>query len=262
MRNLGSYYTHKDPDHKQSRAQRRFTDFQKQILKSLLRLTPIYGEREDFNRMYLGNIKPGKLLGVGCGSGARLVYLAELGWHVEGQEVDPICAAIAEQNGMKVHLGSLDSLNLPAESYDAIVMNHVIEHVSEPVKLLTACHRLLAPGGLLISVTPNGNSYGHHIFKFHWRGLEPPRHLFIFSQKSLRILAQSAGFENPHTWTTAVNAHHFALGSFNLLYGDKKINLFTKALLNVASKFFLFAARVIYALNQDSGDECILRLKK
>jgi len=257
-----SYYTHEDPDQKQSRTMKKINSIRKHILKFFLRLTPIYQERENFNRMYLGNIKPGRLLGVGCGNGARLAYLADLGWSVEGQEVDPISAAAAEKYGMKVHLGPLDVLNLPAASYDAIVMHHVIEHVHDPLKLLMECRRLLAPGGTIISITPNGKSCGHKIFKAHWRGLEPPRHLFIYTPKSLQRLAQKAGFKIFQTWTTSANAHHFFLGSFNSIYDGKITNLPARVLLNIVSKIFLIIARILYAFNQDSGDECVLKLRK
>jgi 2-polyprenyl-3-methyl-5-hydroxy-6-metoxy-1,4-benzoquinol methylase len=257
-----SYYTHENPDRKRSRTMKKISGFRNQILKLFLRLTPIYQERENFNRMYLGNIKPGRLLGVGCGSGTRLAYLADLGWSVEGQEVDPISAAAAEKYGIKVYLGPLDDLNLTAASYDAIVMHHVIEHVNNPLNLLMECRRLLAPGGTIISITPNGSSSGHKIFKAQWRGLEPPRHLFIYNQQSLRRLSQLAGFNIFQTWTTSANAHHFFLGSLNVMLNGKKINLPTKALLNMASKFFLITARILYAFNQDSGDECVLKLRQ
>jgi len=257
-----AYYTHEDPGQKQNPARQRFTAFQKQMLKSLLRLTPIYREREDFNQMYLGNIKPGRLLGVGCGSGARLAYLAQMGWAVEGQEVDPVSAAVAGNYGIKVHLGPLDSLFLPASSYDAIVMNHVIEHVQDPIKLLMECRRLLSPNGILISITPNTYSLGHRIFKYNWRGLEPPRHVFLYCQNSLHLLTQKAGFENPDSWTTSANAHHFALDSLKIVFRRTNLNMLNKIIINIASGLFLFAARIIHALNKDSGEECVLMLRK
>ena len=160
-----AYYTHRDDQQKKSRIKQFINIILNHSLKLLLRLTPIYQERKDFNQMYLGGIKPGKLLCVGCGNGNRLVHLADMGWSVEGQEVDPICADIAAKKGFNVHLGTLESLLLPDSSYDAIVMNHVIEHVHEPMKLLMECRRLLSPDGVLISITPNTQSYGHRLFK-------------------------------------------------------------------------------------------------
>lgn len=257
-----SYYTHVDNFQKKRRIAELSSSIKKQILLSLLRLTPIYMERKEFNQMYLGRIIPGKLLGVGCGNGARLAQLEGLGWSVEGQEVDPVSASIAIKNGIKVHLGLLENLNLTDASYDAIVIFHVIEHVHDPLKLLAECKRLLSQNGTLIAITPNTCSYGHRIFKSGWRGLEPPRHLFLFSQKSLRLIANNVGFENPNVWTTAANAHHFALRSLNIIYARNNHRVSVKILLNFCSKMFLIAARIIQIFDKDSGEECVLMLKK
>jgi 2-polyprenyl-3-methyl-5-hydroxy-6-metoxy-1,4-benzoquinol methylase len=232
-----------------------------QILKLFLRLTPLHRERKAFSRMYLENIKPGRLLEVGCGDGTRLTQLAALGWSVEGQEVDPISAAAAREKGIKIHLGPLENIRLPDASYDAIVMNHVIEHLYEPVILLSECRRLLSSQGTLISVTPNISSFGHRIFKSNWRGLEPPRHIFLYSQGSLRRIAQMAGFKNPTSWTTASGAHHFAQGSLKIIYGSNKLNLFNKTVCYFAPKLFLLVARLVQAFDNDSGEECVLMLR-
>lgn len=257
-----TYYTHEQPLNNQTQIRINLNSYRKYILKLFLHLTPIYRERENFNRMYLEKIKPGRLLGVGCGSGARLAYLASMGWSVEGQEVDPLSAEAAKKHGIIVHLGELDSLNLPAKSYNAVVMNHVIEHVHEPLKLLKECHRLLAPGGTIISITPNINSCGHRVFKAHWRGLEPPRHLFLYNQKSLQQLAQMAGFQNSQTWTTSANAHHFFLESCKVLFGGQISNLPARIFLNILSKIYLITARMLYTFYKDSGDECVLKRRK
>jgi 2-polyprenyl-3-methyl-5-hydroxy-6-metoxy-1,4-benzoquinol methylase len=257
-----SYYTHGENSNKKSPMEQTITMIMINIFRLILRLTPIHRERKDFNRMYLGNIKPGRLLEVGCGDGTRLARLATLGWSVEGQEVDPISAAIAAKTGIKIHLGSLENLNLPDTSYEAIVMNHVIEHVHDPLKLLMECRRLLSPNGTLITVTPNIRSYGHRIFKSYWRGLEPPRHILLYGQESLRRIAQNAGFENPTTWTTAANAHHFALGSLNIIYGNNNLKPSTKTLYYFGPKLFLLMARIVQRFDKDSGEECVLMLRK
>lgn len=257
-----TYYTHGEKSRTKGRIGEIVTYIQKNILLLLLRLTPLYQERKDFNQMYLHKMKPGKLLEVGCGDGTKLTHLTTLGWAVEGQEVDRISAARAAKTGIKVHVGSLENLNLPDASYDAIVMKHVIEHMHEPVKLLVECRRLLSPHGTLIAVTPNTRSFGHRIFKSYWRGLEPPRHIFLYCQNNLRRIAQNAGFENPLTFTTAANAHHFALDSLKIIYGHMKLRPSIKILCCFGSILFLFMARIVHTFNKDSGEECIMMLRK
>jgi predicted SAM-dependent methyltransferase len=73
-------------------------------------------------------------------------------------------------------------------------MSHVIEHVHDPVGVLKSCFELLRPGGVLWLETPNICSFGHETFGRNWRGLEPPRHLVIFSPASMRGALEVAGF--------------------------------------------------------------------
>ena len=54
-----------------------------------------------------------------------------------------------------------------------------------------AAGALMAPGGVLIAVTPNIESLVHRWFNADWRGLEPPRHLHLLSPRTLRTVAQA-----------------------------------------------------------------------
>lgn len=164
--------------------------------------------------MYLDRAEPGRLLEIGCGDGQRLAFFQSHGWTAEGQEVDRKAARQAyEKFGIKVHLGKIEGLGLREASYDAIMMNHVIEHVHDPVALLMECKRLLKPGGILVAVTPNIESLGHRIYRSHWRGLEQPRHLMLFSGNALRSCAERAGFPRNEVWATPINAAGIFLGS-------------------------------------------------
>ncbi len=85
-------------------------------------------------------------------------------------------------------------------------MIHVIEHLFDPIGTLKICRRLLKPGGRLLVVTPNAASLGHAAFKAAWRGLEVPRHLFLFSRESLEICLEQAGFRVTRLRTLAETA--------------------------------------------------------
>lgn len=184
------------------------------VFNLLLYATPFQHERKQRELMYLNEMTPGRLLEVGCGNGRRLVQMRARGWEVEGQEVDPKAAAHALiAHGITVHLGPLEDMSFPNDSFDAVIMNHVIEHVHDPVALLAECYRIMKPGGLLVAVTPNVESYGHKRFGACWRGLEPPRHLHLFSVGAIMACAKKAGFRSVETWTTPVNAASIYLGS-------------------------------------------------
>lgn len=147
----------------------------------------------------LGN---GMLLDIGCGDGEALEILRDLGWQVCGVEIDEQAAVAARKRGIEVHQGTMVDAAFPEGSFDAVTSSHVIEHVHDPRAFLIESLRVLRPGGKLVVVTPNMRSRSHLQHGINWRGLEPPRHLVIFSVESLRNLAQAVGLRNISVTTT------------------------------------------------------------
>lgn len=165
------------------------------VLGRGLSLLPARREGVEFSACYLPRPKPGaRLLEVGCGSGGMLERMAGLGWNVSGVDLDQDAAERARARGLDVRAGELVDVAHPDRSFDAIVLVHVIEHVSDPLALLRECRRIAAPGARLVVITPNVRSRGHARFGRCWRGLEPPRHLQLFSRDALATLCQRAGF--------------------------------------------------------------------
>lgn len=158
---------------------------------------------------YLGlkSSAKGRLLDVGCGGGRYLRRMKRSGWQVEGIDFDEKATArLAGKTGIKVMAGHLIEQKLPDQTYDAITMSHVIEHLYDPVSLLSECKRLLKPGGRLVVVTPNAQSLGAAEFGKYWRGLEPPRHIHIFSPGNLVNCARLAGFDDIQARSVSTDA--------------------------------------------------------
>jgi 2-polyprenyl-3-methyl-5-hydroxy-6-metoxy-1,4-benzoquinol methylase len=207
--------------------------------------------------MALDGVAPGRLLDVGCGDGRRFSALEAQGWRVEGQEIDPSAVAAARAAGRTVHAGPLASLPSEAGPFDAVTLNHVIEHVHDPVGLLRDCRRLLRPGGTLVAITPNAASAGHARFGPAWRGLEPPRHLVVFAPPALGRVARDAGFARVEVRTSAANA--YTLGAASLLAAARRAGTpigFAAARLG-ALRFQASASRA-WRADRGSGEECVL----
>ncbi len=226
-------------------------------LRLLWQVTGLAGERLALRRMLLDGVTPGRLLDVGSGDGRRFPALEELGWRVEGQEVDGEAAAAAQRAGRTVHLGDVSSLPLEAGAFDAVTMNHVIEHVRDPLAMLSDCRRLLRSGGRLVAVTPNAASVGHWTFAAHWRGLEPPRHLQVFTPQSLAAIANQAGFAHVDVRTSAANAYTFALASLSTAARSAGEPLGFVAGRVAALRFQWHASRA-HRADPRSGEECLL----
>jgi len=161
----------------------------------ITRLLPGARRRIDVQYRFIGRPGGGRcsVLDVGCGNGSWLELAREAGWIAQGVEPDAISALRAKQRGLDVRRSLNEFLSEP-ERFQHITMNHVIEHVHDPVETLEACLRLLEPAGVLYIETPNIDALGLKNYGRFWRGLEAPRHLVLFSIGGLTDLLERVGF--------------------------------------------------------------------
>lgn len=161
-----------------------------------MRLLPHYRRKVDREFRYLPRASPGfRLLDVGFGSGTFLYLAEQAGWVVSGVDTDPVTVENARRRGLDVRRGGIDAYGDQCGEFDAITMNHVIEHVHYPQEFLRSAYSLLKPGGCLYLETPNIEALGRKEFGKYWRGLEPPRHLTIFSWAALEEMLRVLGFQ-------------------------------------------------------------------
>ncbi len=137
----------------------------------------------------------GTLLDVGCGNGDFLVQAQRAGWRALGIDPDPGAVASCRRAGLSASEGTIETVDLAPGSLDAVTFAHVIEHLHQPRKALARAHELLRPGGHLWLATPNLSSAGHARFGPEWLGLDPPRHLVVFTRRALERAVVEAGFE-------------------------------------------------------------------
>ena len=139
----------------------------------------------------------GKLLDVGCGGGVFLERMREFGWNVSGLELAADVARRVElRTGITIHVGTLPHVDLGSQSFDAVTMWHVLEHVPNPRQLLKSAADLLRPHGLLVIEVPNIESGTFAEFGPNWYGLELPRHFQHFSPKTLAAMLPAGAFRN------------------------------------------------------------------
>ena len=171
------------------------------------RVDPFVREIGRIGTMHLADQKPGRLLDVGCGNGSFLALMQSAGWQVVGIEPDPKAAKLAsERLGVTVLSEQLCDAGFEDGCFDAVTLHHVIEHVHDPIGTMAECRRILKSGGQMTIATPNLSSIAHRLFKADWRGLEPPRHLNVFSPRALTRAAEMAGLRAKLVQTSARSA--------------------------------------------------------
>lgn len=139
----------------------------------------------------LGASQQSRILDVGCGNGDLLRKLAALGFS-SLLGADPFVAGdLAHPDGVVVRKTRLEDLQ---GQFDAIMLHHSFEHMPDPYAVLKEVKRLLAPrGGLLLRI-PLCSCEAYRNYGMDWVQLDAPRHLFLHTERSMRSLAERAGF--------------------------------------------------------------------
>lgn len=162
---------------------------------------------------------PGAVLDIGCGPGLLLQAFRRRGWRAHGTELSEASAAYARALGLDVHVGTPASGPWPADSFDAVVLWHALEHWPEPQAALAQAAHLLRPGGALLVGVPNFGSLEARVARDRWFHLDVPRHLAHFTPGVLRAALRAEGLEPRRTSFVApeFDTFSFVQSALNLL---------------------------------------------
>jgi SAM-dependent methyltransferase len=137
----------------------------------------------------------GRILDVGCASGAFLCASSHRGWAVVGVEPSPTLAdraTAALGEGGRVMACTLQEAGFPPGSFDVLTLWDVLEHVPDPCTFLSACAALVRDGGHIFANVPNLDSWPARLMGDRWP-LLLPEHLNYFNPSSLRRCGDRAG---------------------------------------------------------------------
>ena len=190
------------------------------------------------------HVRAGRLLDVGGGDGGFARAAKAAGFAVEATEFSEAGAReIAQRAGVRVHVGEIEELALPAGAWDVLTAWHVLEHMRQP---LAALHRLLAPGGWLFVAVPNRRNLLMRALYRIAKGRPYPLfsmkareiHLSHFTPASLARALGQAGFRLVALgWDDALLAPHLrALDRVAALVHRLGGPLITEAMLAVARR--------------------------
>jgi 2-polyprenyl-3-methyl-5-hydroxy-6-metoxy-1,4-benzoquinol methylase len=143
-----------------------------------------------------------KLLDVGAGAGILVKEATNIGFLAEGIEPSEYLTDRARKNNINVHRGVLDDYKF-SYKFDVITCIDVIEHVSDPIKLLKGIFANLEKNGIAIIVTPDIDSLMSKIMKWKWWHIRVA-HVAYFNKKTLEIALNKAQLKAIHwsrpTW--------------------------------------------------------------
>ncbi|NJL05196.1 MAG: class I SAM-dependent methyltransferase [Chloroflexaceae bacterium] len=144
---------------------------------------------------------PGRLLDVGCGAGDFLVTMHSLypTWQVSGIDFHQQAVVTAQARGLDVWQCQPEQL-APENSWDAITLFHVLEHLPNPSQALQQLAQRLTLGGKLYVSVPVADSWDAKLFRDYWVGWDLPRHFTVFEQATLHRLCHSSNIQITQIW--------------------------------------------------------------
>lgn len=163
-----------------------------------------------------------RILDIGCGGGLLSEPMARLGAEVVGADAAerniPVAQVHAEEQGLTIDYRhtTAEAMVAEGERFDAVLNMEVVEHVSDPLAYLTACHDLLMPGGLMTCSTINRNPKSfmmaivgaEHVMRWlpkgthEWSKFITPDELYDLLRKSGLDPVDRKGFVfNPVAWS-------------------------------------------------------------
>lgn len=163
-----------------------------------------YLERKDEMSVYFKDIldhveghkhNKGKWLDVGCGVGFLLEMAREHGWDCWGVELSEWAARYAvDELGLRVFRGEIFDAKFSSSHFDVITINHVLEHVPDPLEMLREVHRTIKDDGLLVVGVPNFGSLVARVRGRKWKMLAPSEHRWHFTPATLENALKKGGF--------------------------------------------------------------------
>lgn len=137
-----------------------------------------------------------KVLDIGCAEGRLLNSFFEFGCDCFGIEhLSYPDERFINKERINYLVGDIDSFDLDKESFDIIIIWHVLEHMDDPDQVMSAIYDILKPSGILIIAVPNYSSPEAKLFQQSWFHLDIPWHKYHFTDRSFRYLIKKNRFK-------------------------------------------------------------------
>jgi SAM-dependent methyltransferase len=139
--------------------------------------------------MFLGAKPNARILDVGTGIGQFVKMMRRFGYSC-ATGIDPFLDQDLETNYVR-----RCDIQSATGTYDAILFNHSLEHMTDPEATLKRCADLLAPDGTVLIHVPNMAARDFAEFRQDWFGLHAPYHFAVPSRRGMEMMSSRCGFK-------------------------------------------------------------------
>jgi 2-polyprenyl-3-methyl-5-hydroxy-6-metoxy-1,4-benzoquinol methylase len=203
-----------------------------------------------------------RILEVGCGVGSLLFALQEIGF-TDLTGIDPfILKELSGGRGIKILKKTIHEVE---GKWDLIMFHHSYEHLADPLETLQKAASLLDDDGICLIRIPVASCYAWQHYREKWVQVDAPRHFFMHTPESMKILASSSGLavEKIVYDSTAfqfLGSEQYLRGiplmAENSYYKDPAKSIFTK------KEVRIFQKKVVHLNKENRGDTAAFYLRK
>jgi len=161
----------------------------------------------------------GSVLDYGCGTGSFLHYMQQHNWQIAGVEPSEAANKKAKQI---INKEIYPELHHVKDKFDIITLWHVLEHVHDLNEKLLEIKEHLDNDGILIVAVPNIKSLDAKKYGAFWAGLDVPRHLWHFSNSTMKTLLEKGGFKLIDTIPMKLDSFYVSLLSESYKYPQRQ----------------------------------------
>jgi len=147
-----------------------------------------HNEEFRIKHQYLADIPPGRVLDIGCAKGEFLMFMRHQGWDVSGLDFSQKPPNVF---GLDIRYGDLDNARFSKETFDLVTLWAVLEHVYDPLAMLSRIREFLKVDGSILLAATNFRSLPGRIM----RQDDVPRHTILFTKQTLGQLLRLSGFK-------------------------------------------------------------------
>jgi 2-polyprenyl-3-methyl-5-hydroxy-6-metoxy-1,4-benzoquinol methylase len=162
-------------------------------------------ERVELMARHLPNAPAPRYLDVGCSTGFVVEAARDRGWTALGLDLNPSAVEFGLSRGLDLRAVALESAGFEPESFDAVSLFDVLEHVLDPKSTVQACIRLLRRGGILFLYVPNYDSASRLLMGKDAHFIWPTHHLNYYTPATISDMLSREGLTTEYLATEGLD---------------------------------------------------------